>query len=76
MAKPPGHAFGLWAFRELRIGRQIDPGVPWTHGRSAAGHSLHIMLKSGNFGAVDFFTKAFGRSVRIQEPDRTRLPVT
>ena len=45
--------------RELRIGRQIDPGVPWAHGRSADGHDLHIALKSGNFGAEDFFTKAF-----------------
>lgn len=45
--------------RELRIGRQIDPGVPWAFGHSDTGHGLHIALKSGNFGAPDFFTKAF-----------------
>ena len=45
----------------LRIGAQIDPGVPWCHAASPAapGEGLHIALKSGNFGTVDFFTKAF-----------------
>jgi 3-dehydrotetronate 4-kinase len=45
----------------LRIGPQIDPGVPWCHAASpAAGpEGLHIALKSGNFGTTDFFTKAF-----------------
>jgi uncharacterized protein YgbK (DUF1537 family) len=42
---------------QLQIGPQIDPGVPWCHAPSAAG-GLHIALKSGNFGTVDFFTKA------------------
>ena len=46
---------------QLRIGPQIDPGVPWCHaalpGRQQA---IHIALKSGNFGSDDFFTKAFG----------------
>jgi len=44
--------------RSLRIGEEIDPGVPWTY---AEGHgpSLHLALKSGNFGARDFFVKAF-----------------
>jgi 3-dehydrotetronate 4-kinase len=47
--------------RQLRIGPQIDPGVPWCHaGAPAAGpKGLHLTLKSGNFGSVDFFTKAF-----------------
>jgi uncharacterized protein YgbK (DUF1537 family) len=40
----------------LRIGPEIDPGVPWTYA-SPAG--LHLALKSGNFGARDFFLKAF-----------------
>ncbi|MDB5371030.1 MAG: hypothetical protein JWP20_2588 [Roseomonas sp.] len=40
----------------LRIGRQIDPGVPWTY---AEPGGLHLALKSGNFGARDFFLKAF-----------------
>jgi uncharacterized protein YgbK (DUF1537 family) len=42
--------------RQLRIGAQIDPGVPWCH---AAEPGLHIALKSGNFGTPDFFSKAF-----------------
>jgi 3-dehydrotetronate 4-kinase len=42
----------------MRIGAQIDPGVPWCHAM-VHGKSLHIALKSGNFGTVDFFTKAF-----------------
>ncbi|MDR9439538.1 MAG: four-carbon acid sugar kinase family protein [Halomonas sp.] len=46
--------------RQLRIGGQIDPGVPWTQapwpGREAP---LSLALKSGNFGAEDFFTRAF-----------------
>ena len=41
---------------QLRIGPQIDPGVPWCH---AARPGLHLALKSGNFGGVDFFTRAF-----------------
>ncbi|MBT9331472.1 3-oxo-tetronate kinase [Paracidobacterium acidisoli] len=47
--------------RQLQIGPQIDPGVPWCYApRSIARDSgLHLTLKSGNFGAVDFFTKAF-----------------
>ena len=41
----------------LRIGREIDPGVPWT--ASVGGKPMLLALKSGNFGAPDFFTKAF-----------------
>ncbi|HTE16079.1 MAG TPA: nucleotide-binding domain containing protein, partial [Burkholderiales bacterium] len=41
----------------LRIGAQIDPGVPWT--MSVAGKRIALALKSGNFGSDDFFTKAF-----------------
>jgi 3-dehydrotetronate 4-kinase len=45
----------------MRIGPQIDPGVPWCHADSEAAPEtgLHIALKSGNFGTDDFFTKAF-----------------
>jgi len=47
---------------QLRIGGQIDPGVPWCHAVSAAAPAgLHLALKSGNFGTDDFFTKAFTR---------------
>jgi uncharacterized protein YgbK (DUF1537 family) len=45
--------------RQLQIGPQIDPGVPWCWGRDGAGHHLHMALKSGNFGGDDFFGKAF-----------------
>jgi uncharacterized protein YgbK (DUF1537 family) len=44
---------------QLQIGPQIDPGVPWCHAR-VDGQGLHLALKSGNFGAPDFFRKAFG----------------
>ena len=44
---------------KLRIGPQIDPGVPWCAAESpAAGGTIHLALKSGNFGARDFFAKA------------------
>jgi uncharacterized protein YgbK (DUF1537 family) len=41
----------------LRIGPQIDPGVPWT--ASTGDPRLLLALKSGNFGSPEFFTKAF-----------------
>ena len=44
---------------QLQIGPQIAPGVPWCWGRDPAGRGLHLTLKSGNFGAADFFAKAF-----------------
>jgi uncharacterized protein YgbK (DUF1537 family) len=46
---------------QLRIGAQIDPGVPWCHAlpEAGGGAGLHIALKSGNFGSDDFFGKAF-----------------
>lgn len=39
---------------ELQIGPEIDPGVPALRARP----DLVVALKSGNFGAEDFFTKA------------------
>jgi uncharacterized protein YgbK (DUF1537 family) len=46
---------------QMKIGPQIDPGVPWCHAHAHAASSvdLHLALKSGNFGGDDFFTKAF-----------------
>ena len=44
--------------QRLRIGAEIDPGVPWTLAEGT-GEPLLLALKSGNFGAPDFFTKAF-----------------
>lgn len=53
------------AITQMKIGGQIDPGVPWCHAQSGAVSDaavparLHLSLKSGNFGTDDFFTKAF-----------------
>ncbi|MEO8804922.1 MAG: 3-oxo-tetronate kinase [Burkholderiaceae bacterium] len=46
---------------QMRIGPQIDPGVPWCHAVAKTGSAsgLHLALKSGNFGGTDFFTRAF-----------------
>lgn len=44
--------------KRLRIGGEIDPGVPWTYAEGGMV-ALHLALKSGNFGAPDFFLKAF-----------------
>ncbi|MGB3289044.1 MAG: 3-oxo-tetronate kinase [Burkholderiaceae bacterium] len=45
--------------RSLRIGPTIDPGVPWTVSLGAT--PIALALKSGNFGATDFFTKAWSQ---------------
>jgi 3-dehydrotetronate 4-kinase len=46
---------------QMQIGPQIDPGVPWCYAQAQLpeSKSIHIALKSGNFGSDDFFTKAF-----------------
>ena len=46
-------ALGL---KSLRIGPEIEPGVPWTFSLHPAG--LCLALKSGNFGGESFFEKA------------------
>ena len=43
----------------LKIGPQIDPGVPWT--ATAGAHPILLALKSGNFGTVDFFAKSLAQ---------------
>lgn len=43
--------------KALRIGPEIDPGVPWT--APAIETPMALALKSGNFGSDDFFVKAF-----------------
>ena len=45
--------------RALRIGPQIDPGVPWT--ATIDADPVALALKSGNFGTVDFFEKALAQ---------------
>ena len=54
-----GAVVGALGVEALRIGPEIDPGVPWT--ASVGQKPLLLALKSGNFGAPDFFTKAFTR---------------
>lgn len=41
----------------LTIGAEIAPGVPWTYAVQN-GHPIALALKSGNFGAVGFFSDA------------------
>jgi len=44
--------------RHLTVGPEIDPGVPWMSAQRG-GDRIHVALKSGNFGARDFFTRAW-----------------
>ncbi|MGE5171259.1 MAG: 3-oxo-tetronate kinase [Rudaea sp.] len=46
---------------QMKIGTQIDPGVPWCYALTddEPPIALHLALKSGNFGADDFFARAF-----------------
>jgi uncharacterized protein YgbK (DUF1537 family) len=53
-----GAAVQALGVSSLRIGAEIDPGVPWTYAQGK-GEPLLMALKSGNFGAPDFFLKAF-----------------
>ena len=52
-----GAVVGALGVPALRIGAEIDPGVPWT--MSTGRPRLHLALKSGNFGGPDFLTRAF-----------------
>ena len=47
------------ARKRWRSGPEIDPGVPWTH--TLDGPVMALALKSGNFGAPDFFLKAWAQ---------------
>jgi uncharacterized protein YgbK (DUF1537 family) len=42
--------------RALRIGPQIEPGVPWTE--TIGEPAMALALKSGNFGSDEFFENA------------------
>ena len=53
-----GAVVGALKVTALEIGPEIDPGVPWTR---AVGRDMVLALKSGNFGAPDFFLKAWER---------------
>ncbi len=52
-----GAVVGRLGVTGLRIGPEIDPGVPWT--MTLNDPTLALALKSGNFGAPDFFLKSF-----------------
>jgi uncharacterized protein YgbK (DUF1537 family) len=52
-----GAVVGALGVKAIEIGPEIDPGVPWT--KSLDGRGLVLALKSGNFGASDFFLKAW-----------------
>ena len=54
-----GAVVGALGAGALKIGPEIDPGVPWTLTLSAP--RVALALKSGNFGAPDFFLKAWNR---------------
>jgi uncharacterized protein YgbK (DUF1537 family) len=51
-----GAVIDALGIRAVEIGDAIDPGVPAL--RSLANPPLALALKSGNFGAEDFFRKA------------------
>jgi 3-dehydrotetronate 4-kinase len=51
-----GAVIGAVGFDRLRIGREIDPGVPVLVADRQP--PIGLALKSGNFGATDFFEKA------------------
>lgn len=53
-----GAVVGALAPDALFIGPEIDPGVPWTLTLGQA-EPMALALKSGNFGAPDFFLKAW-----------------
>lgn len=42
----------------LALGPEVDPGVAWMRGHRN-GEDIHLMLKSGNFGAEDLFVRAW-----------------
>jgi len=54
-----GAVVGALGVSALRIGPEIDPGVPWT--RSLGSPDVALALKSGNFGAPDFFLQAWSK---------------
>jgi uncharacterized protein YgbK (DUF1537 family) len=55
-----GAVVNALGIRGLRIGPEIDPGVPWTV-TMGNDRPLALALKSGNFGRADFFLSAWER---------------
>lgn len=54
-----GAVVGKLGIVGLRIGLEIDPGIPWTV--TWGERPLALALKSGNFGTDDLFLKAWDR---------------
>ncbi|CAH1651963.1 putative 3-oxo-tetronate kinase YgbK [Hyphomicrobiales bacterium] len=52
-----GAVVAALALQQLAIGPEIDPGVPALAGEAGA-EPIRLALKSGNFGALDFYAKA------------------
>jgi uncharacterized protein YgbK (DUF1537 family) len=48
----------------LEVGRNIEPGVPLC--RSLGRFQLPVVLKSGNFGGVDFYGRAMEAIARLR----------
>jgi uncharacterized protein YgbK (DUF1537 family) len=46
--------------RALRLTERVDPGVAWAVGVTDSGTPVAVLLKSGNFGGVDLFERAWG----------------
>jgi uncharacterized protein YgbK (DUF1537 family) len=49
----------------LRVGRNIEPGVPLCY--SLGGLRLPVVLKSGNFGGEDFYSRALAAVSRPRQ---------
>lgn len=50
--------------RQMHVGGQVEPGVPWTYGYLGRGtpkmpDGMHCLIKPGKRGSDDFFTRAF-----------------
>ncbi len=55
---------------QFELGPEIDPGVPVMKAELETGSDqLVIALKSGNFGAPDFFAKAGRKAANLMESD-------
>lgn len=53
-----GAVMSAFDIRAIKIGKSIAPGVPWV--ATLEENPLFFALKSGNFGAPDFFLTALG----------------
>lgn len=56
-----GSVVGALHVRGGVIGESVSAGVPWIH--TLGGDPLALLLKSGNFGSVDLFSRALEREV-------------